>query len=275
MLCDASQSSIRVPQGSALNMLPVTGGIEILSRSDAPPGSGLGEAAALDVALLTGLARGRMEEYDADDLVELGIMLDRSELGSSGCRQDHVASVSGGFHELRLEGETIERRTLAVNEDLAEDMVAHLVLAYTGQTHFSTQTYRRVWEAYQAGESRVVDALRSKRDLARDVGPILEQGEWQALAGLVDKDWEYQQKLDTAMTTPHTRSIEAAMRDAGSWGVTGIGEGAGGCLLAICPRDRKQAVHAAASAHGASTLDLHFAFDGVALIERDDAADNV
>ena len=39
---------------AALNMFPVTGGIEILSRSEAPNGSGLGASGALDVAL-TGL----------------------------------------------------------------------------------------------------------------------------------------------------------------------------------------------------------------------------
>jgi D-glycero-alpha-D-manno-heptose-7-phosphate kinase len=48
---------------AALNMLPVTGGIEVLSRSDAPSGSGLGASGALDVALLAGLARCREEAY--------------------------------------------------------------------------------------------------------------------------------------------------------------------------------------------------------------------
>ena len=37
---------------AAINMLPVTGGIEVLTRTDVPPGSGLGASGALDVALV-------------------------------------------------------------------------------------------------------------------------------------------------------------------------------------------------------------------------------
>ena len=42
---------------AALNMLPVSGGIEIISNSDVPAGSGLGGSGSLDVALLAALAR--------------------------------------------------------------------------------------------------------------------------------------------------------------------------------------------------------------------------
>ena len=39
---------------AALNMLPVTGGIELITWVDAPPGSGLGRRGALATALLAG-----------------------------------------------------------------------------------------------------------------------------------------------------------------------------------------------------------------------------
>lgn len=65
---------------AALNMLPVTGGIEILTRSDAPAGAGLGGSGALDVALLSGLAHIREEGVDGVELAELGYQLETSEL---------------------------------------------------------------------------------------------------------------------------------------------------------------------------------------------------
>lgn len=259
---------------AALNMLPMTGGIEVLSRSDMPLGSGLGEAAALDVALVAGLARGRLEEYDADELVELGIMLDSVELGLSGRRQDHCAAVFGGFHELNFLDERIERRRIAVSEDAAVDLANHLVLVYTGQSHFSTQTDRRVWDAYASGDGRVVGAIRGMRDVARKVGPILEASDWEALAALVNRNWEYQQLLDATMSTPRTRSVEEAIRAAGALGLKAMGEAAGGCLLVVCPVDRHEPVAEAARAKGCTVLDFSFSFDGVTIWEQDDVSGN-
>ena len=88
-------------QKAALNMLPVTGGIEIISWCDAPPGSGLGGSGALDVALVAGLARCRQEGYDAIEFAELGFMLEAGELGLLGGKQDQYAGAVGGF--LRLD----------------------------------------------------------------------------------------------------------------------------------------------------------------------------
>ncbi len=258
---------------AALNMLPVTGGIEILSRADVPPGCGLGESAALDVALLAGLARGRMEDYDADEFVQLGIMLDTGELGLSGRRQDHYAAVFGGFNQLDFHGEIIERVRVAIGEDAAAELAEHLVLVFTGPSHFSMQTYRRVWDAYEVGNGQVVEALHGIRDVAKECAPVLEAGDWEALAALVNRNWDYQQMLDATITTPRTRSIEAAIRSAGAWGLKATGEGAGGCFMAVCSPDRREAIVRAASACRATALEVGFTFEGVTVVEQEDASD--
>jgi D-glycero-alpha-D-manno-heptose-7-phosphate kinase len=261
-------------QKAALNMFPWTGGIEVLSRSDVPPGSGLGEAAALDTALIAGLACCRLEEYDVDELVELGLLLESSELGLAGARQDHYPAVLGGFLELKFLQDRIERETLAIGEEAAADLANHLVLVYTGQSHFSARTSNRVWDAYDSGDEGSVGALRGMRDVAREVRPVLEGGDWEALAGLLNRNWEYQQQLDATMSTPHIRSIEETVRTAGAWGLKTTGDGGGGCFAVICPTDRREPIAAAAAARGATTLDVRFTFDGVAVTQLDDSSSN-
>ena len=257
---------------AALNMLPVTGGIEIQSRVDVPPGCGLGESAALDAALIAGLARGRMEDFDAEDMVELSIMLDAGELGHSGKRQDHCAAVLGGFHELEFSTDSVEWRTVAVAGDAAAELAEHILLVYTGQTHFTSQTYQRIWDAYAAGNSRVVEAMRGMRDVARDVGSVLLAREWESLASLIDKNWDYQLLLDATMATAHSRSIESAIRDAGAWGLKATGEGAGGCFLAVCPPERKDRIATAAAACGATAIEVQFSAEGVTIVEKEDVS---
>lgn len=257
---------------AALNLLPVTGGIEVVSRSDAPPGSGLGGSGALDVALLAGLARCREEEFAPADLAELGFMLESGELGLLGGKQDQYAAALGGFNRLDFGQDGVAITRLDVSPDMAADLGRHTVLVYTGRTHFSSQTHERVWRSFHDGDARVVEALRGVRDAAREMGSLLEAGNWRELASVVEDNWRCQQLLDATMFTPGTREIDAAVRAAGCWGLKATGAGAGGCLVVLCPPDRRRAVARAARELDCGVLDFEFSFLGVTVRHQDDAA---
>jgi D-glycero-alpha-D-manno-heptose-7-phosphate kinase len=248
---------------AALNMLPVTGGLEVLTRSDVPAGSGLGASGALDVALLAALAECRQERYQPVELAELGFLLETSELKLLGGRQDQYAASLGGFTEMAFNAGGASVRPLAVTAEMARDLERHLVLVYTGESHFSSRTHERVWRAYQAGEPEVTGALRAIRDLATPAASALERGDWRELSRIVDENWVHQQRLDATMSTPGTARIEAAARGAGAWGMKATGAGAGGCLAVFAPADRRAAVGQAVTAEGARILDGRFDFDGV------------
>jgi D-glycero-alpha-D-manno-heptose-7-phosphate kinase len=161
---------------AALNMLPVTGGVEVISQSQLPKGSGLGASAALDVALIAALARARGEWYDPSELAELGFHLEHVELKQLGGRQDQYASALGGFHEMSFGPAGVVARPLAISPEQAVELQAHLVLVYTGEAHFSSVTHQRVWKAYHEGCPEVLDALRTIKDLAVAMGPRIEPG---------------------------------------------------------------------------------------------------
>ncbi|NIN13327.1 MAG: hypothetical protein GTN62_14665 [Gemmatimonadales bacterium] len=259
---------------AALNMLPVTGGIEILSRSEAPSGSGLGASGALDVALLGGLSHCRAESYSREELAELGFQLETAELSLLGGKQDQYAAALGGFHELTFNGDTVHTRRLSVEEDAARDLEAHLVLAYTGHSHFSSDTHARVWAAYGEGKPAVTQALRTIRDLTRPAAAALEAGAWQRLAEVIHENWRQQQRLDATISTPRIAGIERAAKDAGAWGLKATGAGAGGCMAILCPSDKRPGVVNAVTAAGGQVLEAGFASEGVAVWEQEDAPGN-
>ncbi|KPK01057.1 MAG: hypothetical protein AMS20_14320 [Gemmatimonas sp. SG8_28] len=255
---------------AALNMLPVTGGIEILTRSDAPGGSGLGASGALDVALLAVLARARNEQYAPEELAELGFHLETRELGLLGGRQDQYAAAVGGWNRMDFGPEAVAVQPIAADADVMRDLAGHTVLVYTGHSHVSSATHEAVWSAYQSGDVTVSSALREMRALARAAADALEAADWQRLARAVDDNWVQQQLLDWSIATERTRAIERAVRDAGAWGLKATGAGAGGCLLVICPAARREGVWQAAAAAGGTPLDFDFASSGVAVWETPD-----
>jgi len=254
---------------AALNMLPVTGGIEILSRSDAPNGSGLGASGALDVALSAGLARCREEEYSPDELAEFGYQLEAGELGLLGGRQDQYAAALGGVNEFTFRDGAVATKRLDVSPDAANDLAQHLVLVYTGHSHFSSQTHARVWNAFEAGEASTTDALAAMCDLVAPAAQAVESSDWHALAELVAENWRHQQRLDTTISTPRTRDIETAARDAGAWGMKATGAGAGGCVVILCPSDNRPLVCDAVARVGGEVLDCACSSPGVEVWEEE------
>ncbi|MFQ6047131.1 MAG: GHMP kinase, partial [Gemmatimonadales bacterium] len=245
------------------------GGIEIISRSDAPAGSGLGASGALDVALVAGLARLREETYTPEELAELGYHVEANELSLLGGRQDQYAAALGGFHFLSFGEEGVGVRRLALSQQAVHDLERHTVLAYTGRSHFSSDTHARVWERYRRGETDVCTALDTLRDLCGNCAEALEGGDWRRLAELVSRNWREQQKLDGTITTPRIREMESAAREAGAWGLKATGAGAGGCMVAIGPPDAANAIREVFERLGAQVLDFTFSVVGVQVIESE------
>ncbi len=258
---------------AALNMLPVTGGIEVLTRADVPAGSGLGASGALDVALVAALARLRDERYDRADLAELGFALEAQELGLLGGRQDQYAGALGGWLELAFSAEQVAVRPIAPTPEQVRELESMLVIAYTGQSHFSSHTHGRVWDAFRAGSPEVVEALGVIRDLGAAAATALRAGDWRALAATIDENWRQQQRLDRTISTAAVQRVEDAARGAGAWGLKATGAGAGGCLLVLGPPSRRHDVERAVEAAGATSLPARFDFSGVEVWEDDAPAD--
>jgi D-glycero-alpha-D-manno-heptose-7-phosphate kinase len=254
---------------AAVNMLPVGGGLELLTRSDAPAGSGLGASGALDVALVAALAPLRRERYDREDLAELGFHLEAVELRLEGGRQDQYAAALGGVHELRFGAAGVTVHPIPLPPDARAELDAMLVIAYTGHSHFSAQTHRRVWAAWAEGRADVVDALRSIRDMGSAAADALRRGDWRGLGSVMDENWRHQQRLDGTIRTPGVRTVEQAARAAGAWGLKATGAGAGGCLAIMAAPGARGPVVDAVTGAGARVLDARIDADGLTVREEE------
>jgi D-glycero-alpha-D-manno-heptose-7-phosphate kinase len=248
----------------ALNMLPVTGGVEIISRSEVPTGSGLGASGSLDVSLVTALAHCRNEtSYDRIEIAEMAFQLEAVELGLAGGRQDQYAAAHGGFHAFRFAAEGVTVRSIDLTADAIRELRSFVHVVFTGQSHFSPDTHEAVWTAYRAGNTDVCDALRTIRDLAGEAEAALAAGDWVRLAEVVDANWKHQRRLHPTIATETSEAIEKAARSAGAIGVKAAGAGAGGCLVILAPPQARQALNEAVESVGGRALSWGFDDRGV------------
>ena len=246
---------------AGLRILPV-GGCTLTTRSDAPPGSGLGSSGALDVALVAALSAARGERPDPVEIAERACHLEAVEAGIPGGRQDQFASSHGGFLRLEFHDPEAEVQRLKLDAGFLADLGRRFVLCYTSASRFSGTTIDRVMRAYERGDAQVASALHGLRDVADMMASALVASDSALVGRLLSANWRHQQALDPGMRTPEMARLESAVLAAGALGGKAAGSGAGGCMFFLGPDD-PAAVIDAAKAGGARMLPVRWTSRGV------------
>lgn len=246
---------------AGLRLLPV-GACALTTRSDAPPGSGLGSSGALDVALVGALSAARGETRDARQVAELACRLERVEAGIAGGRQDQFTAAFGGFLRLTFRDPDATVEPLALEPAVLAELERRMLLVYTGASHFSGATIGRVMRAYERSDRAVTGALLGLRDVAERMPDALRAGDLTRIGALLDANWRHQRTLDPAMCTPLMARLQETMRVHGALGGKAAGSGAGGSMFFLGPDDPGPATEAA-RAMGMTILPVRWADTGV------------
>ncbi|HEU4628820.1 MAG TPA: hypothetical protein VFS08_03715 [Gemmatimonadaceae bacterium] len=247
-------------------------GLTVALDSDFPVGAGLGGSSAVGVALAAALAELTDERVDRAELAERSRAVEVGELGVPGGRQDHYAAAFGGALELRFgPGEGTRVTRLPLDAATAAAIERRCIVAYTGEARVSGRTITAVLDAYRAREPRVCDALARMAELATAMAAALGAGRLDELGRLVGEHWRWQRSLHPAIPTPAIdRLLDRAAR-AGALGGKALGASGGGCIMAIAPDDRVDAVRAALGAE-AELLPFTVDRDGVRVSVSEDTA---
>ena len=246
---------------AAVRRYPPVGGAELRTRSDVPPGSGLGSSGALDVAVLRALLGAGGASCDPPELAHRAWQVEAGDAGIPGGKQDQYMAALGGFQQLHFRDPEVTAVRLRVEPSVRDGLGAAMLLCYTGRSRMSGDTIARVIAAYERREAAVTRALFGIRDAADRMADALVAGDLVRIGALLDDNWRCQQALDPAMCTPEMAALERAVRAAGGLGGKAAGSGAGGCMFFVTA-DPVQAA-AAARAAGATVLPVAWSSEGV------------
>ncbi len=246
---------------AAVRMFPAGPGT-LRTRSDVPPGSGLGSSGALDVAMISVLAAARGEALSAAEIAGYGCHLEVVEAGMPGGRQDQYAAALGGFHRLGFRGDEVETDRLTLDPDFLAELERRTLICYTGRSRVSGDTIARVMGAYERGDATVTAALHELVGIANRMAEALLASDLPGVAALLAANWRCQQQLDAGMCTAEMAALEAAMTEAGALGGKAAGAGAGGCMFFVMGDDI-DAGRRAADRAGAKLLEAGWSMAGV------------
>jgi D-glycero-alpha-D-manno-heptose-7-phosphate kinase len=249
--------------GRAVRALPSPTGLEIVTRNEAPAGSGLGASSALLVALIRGLLRLRSEEADLRRVVALGVSIETSVIGVPAGSQDHIAAVYGGISVLEFGHGDFARNELARGHERLAEMI---VLSYTGEGRFSGMNNWDVTKAFIDRDGDVRERLIQIRDVARETGRAALSEDWASLAGLVDREWKIRKTLAAGVSTPRIEAMMEAARAAGASANKICGAGGGGCMITLVEPSQRSAVEQALTAAGGRVIPFKIDTRGLAVV---------
>ncbi len=230
---------------AAVRILHSGEGLSIQTRSDAPPGSGLGTSAAMGVALLGALGRYAGRTMLSFEIAELASHIERAELGIKGGKQDHYGSALGGLNFMEFYGETVRSARIPISPAARMYLEKHLVLAYTGKSRLSGDIHSHVWGGYEKGAPDVVSAIEQMKDLARRTKDALVLGDLPKVAELVSANWQCQKALHPSVSSPELDALFELAAGSGAAGGKACGAGGGGSVLFLAEPEREHVLHRA------------------------------
>ena len=242
---------------AAIRHLNIERSFRISTRSDAPPGSGLGTSAAMGVALIGGLSLLTDQRFLGYEIAELASEIEREELHIRGGKQDHYGSALGGINFMEFNGEVVQTAELKVSHRTIFELEKHLILCYTGKSRLSGDIHQHVLDAYQRRDPDTMGAMTGIKNIAREMKRKLVEGDLSTFGELLDANWENQKRLHPSVTNEQIEDLFAVAKESGAIGGKACGAGGGGCLLFMAKPDREHVLRKALEKAGVTMINFN------------------
>jgi D-glycero-alpha-D-manno-heptose-7-phosphate kinase len=242
---------------------PESPGCNLLLRTSAPPGSGLGSSSALTVALIGVLTEYRRLQLTHYEIADLACRVERVDLGIAGGLQDQYAATFGGFNFIEFSADHVVVNPLRIPPDVVNELEQNLLLCHTGLARATSGIIDDQTRRFERGDEDALAGLRMQRQLAVDMKRALLRGELSTFAELLGVAWDFKKKMSPRISTGPIDELHAAGMRAGAIGGKVTGAGGGGYMLFYCRADRRHRVAEAITERGGSVADFEFTTQGV------------
>jgi len=228
--------------------------VDVELAAGSPRGGGLGGSSALGVALIAAAeALAGREPSPPAARVALARDLEARMMRLPTGVQDHWPALLGGVLEIgHGPGGTAVRRLPADLAALGES----LLVAYTGQSHFSAGANWRIVRRRLDGDPETARRFAGIAEAAAEAAAALEAGDLPRLGAAVRREWEHRRELAPGISTPAIEAMLDAAAALGAWGGKACGAGGGGSIALLCPSERRAAIAGRLAELGGTVLDV-------------------
>jgi len=243
-------------------------GLNITTRSETPPGSGLGTSSALLMALSCALNEINGLGLSKDRIIDLGANIEAQVIGIPTGKQDYFPPLFGGVLAIWFDVDGFQLEDLSAGNDLIERLNARLILSFTNLSHFSGVTNWAMLKRYVEKEGDTVARIHRIKEVALAMRESLARLDLDEFARLLHEEWENRQGLAEGVTTPQINAMIAAAAKARARASKLCGAGGGGCMITYAEPEHVPAVQEALAGAGATLMPFRIVHQGIRMTVR-------
>ena len=251
----------------AVNFYAPQGGVELITHSGAPKGSGLGASSSLLMSISKALSLFSGRGDSIHDLIMYGASLEAQNLRIPTGYQDYYGACLGGINglEFKIDGHNI--RSLYSSQDFFTKLNDSLIVSFTGISHFSGTSNWNMLKRYIDNEGDTVKRMEAIEDTAHQMWDALICEDLDKVAEALDREWQTRRGLAEGVTNASIDAMVLAAKNAGALASKICGAGGGGCMLTLArPQERQQVIEALES-KGAEILEVSIDSQGLRVAE--------
>lgn len=241
----------------------VDNSVEIVSISDAAPGTGLGSSGSFTVALLYALHKFRKDAVDPYSLAEEAYEIEAVRAGLPVGKQDQYMAAFGGLCCIDFaESGKVTVSALDLKPARLEELRSRLLLFYTGIQRKSFSIALQQDKDTQRGLGEMIESLQNTKRLGLAIKKALETDRFDVFGELMNEHWEAKKRRSSQVSTAEIDRWYELARANGALGGKLIGSGGGGFLMFYCPPDARNKVRGALTKEGLLEMDYAIDFEG-------------
>ncbi len=233
------------------------GGLEIVSTSDIPSGTGLGSSSTFTAALLIAMYAKKGVYISKEDLSIKVCKLEIDTLREPIGKQDQYAASYGGLNFIEFNpDEKVVVTPLILPKETLLTLENNLMLFYTGEQRKTSDILNDQVQQITYN-SQKIDYLARMVELAYEMREQLLTGDLNGFAQNMHRGWEYKRQLSEKISNPKIDKYYERALEYGAIGGKLLGAGGGGFLLLYCEnKDQERLRKALFDCH-----ELSFSFD--------------
>ena len=168
---------------------------ELITYSDAPPGSGLGSSSAMVVAILKAFTEWLRLPLGEYDLASISYEIERKEVGLLGGRQDQYAAAFGGFNFMEFSSTNSIINPLRVKRWIIDELQSYMILFYSGVSRDSEKIISEQQTNVIANKRESIQSMHELKKQSYLLKEQLLKGDIYKFAKILKLSWESKRKM--------------------------------------------------------------------------------
>lgn len=235
-------------------------GFNLITRCEAPMGSGIAGSSALNIALNGALNAFTGSRYTKKDILEIAKNLEASVLGVPAGVQDYYPALYGGLNALHFRPQGTERENMDSFLPLVEETS---LLCYTGLSRFSGANNWEILKGTIDGNKKIYRELNGIKIAVEELRDSLKKRDGEGIAAAIEKEWESRKRLARGVSHPGIEKLIRSVKKLGKVSAKICGAGGGGCLYIFILEGDRREMESALERAGGKIIPFRFVRKGL------------